>query len=211
MRIFESDGSESDMCGNGLRCISKLLEPEFGREINIETNSGIFHTSVNKDSISVIFQGIQNPLRYISKKAVPSCIVFEYKNKVIYLLNSGEPHAVIMAEDVNSVDLNELLDLARDINKFPDGINLNVMQIIDDKTIKIRTLERGLWKTTACCGTGSVACATLSRLLGLCKSKNIKVINDGGSLKIIFFRDKILMRGPASHIATVNYTGEADG
>ncbi|MBI4453354.1 hypothetical protein HY636_01805 [Candidatus Woesearchaeota archaeon] len=201
MRIFEKDGSESDMCGNGLRCIAKYLEHEFclsseignlynkitvskpktkaskqktnipNQKINIETNSGIFLTEVIGDTVTVDMGFPQDPLKYVNlQKAVFNllttfCAVFAYKNCSIYLLNSGEPHGVLIVDDVNNVDLTGFLAFIQNRDIFPFGINLNAMQIIDDRNIRIRTLERGLWATTLCCGTGSTSCATLMWML----------------------------------------------
>jgi len=225
MRIFEKDGSESDMCGNGLRCIAKYLEQKSAirnPKINIETNSGIFLTEVIGDTVKVDMGFPQDPLKYVNlQKAAFNvltqfCIAFTYKNHIIYLLNSGEPHGVIIVDDIDHIDLTAFLDFIQNKELFPFGINLNAMQIINDKTIRIRTLERGLWATTLCCGTGSTSCATLMWLLNTHHNNSnnpnnpnnpneIKVISDGGKLYIKFSKNKIWMRGTARRIGCLNY------
>lgn len=231
MRIFEKDGTESDMCGNGLRCIAKYIENEFSAQnsaqnqkslcptINIETNSGVFSAQIMDGTVKVEMGTPQDPLKYVNlEKAIfnvltPFCIAFSYKNHIIYLLNSGEPHGVMIVDDINKINLTDFLDFIKNKEIFPFGINLNAMQIIDNRTIRIRTLERGLWAATSCCGTGSTSCATLMRILNSFNdddyntddNSEIKVISDGGSLYISFSGDVIFMRGSAKKIECANY------
>lgn len=218
------------MCGNGLRCIAKYIENEFSAQppaqnqkslcltINIETNSGVFSAQIIGGTVKVEMGIPQDPLKYVNlQKAIfnvltPFCIAFSYKNYIIYLLNSGEPHGVMIVDDINKINLTEFLDFIQNKEIFPAGINLNTMQIIDDRTIRIRTLERGLWATTSCCGTGSTSCATLMRILNSFNNDDyntddnseIKVISDGGLLYIGFSVDAIFMRGSAKKIECAN-------
>lgn len=195
MRIFEQDGTESDMCGNGIRCIVLYLHRLTGRkEFSIETNSGIMRGVLNDGMVQMDVGTLQDPRKFLSDpekftQISENILWIQHAGKIIYILNSGEPHAV-MVDDTCETDLRDFMEFAKNPSLFPRGINLNVLSIQDRNMIRNRTLERGVWNYTTSCGTGSICCAAIARELG-CNNESIVVINDIGSQQIQFNGQRI--------------------
>jgi diaminopimelate epimerase len=156
MRIFNSDGSEPAMCGNGMRCLIAFLRKLGweGSTCSIQTGAGILlcqidgsKTSIHLGAPRVLFKDF-------------SLLANHWKMDVV---DTGVPHGVIFVEDI---DLPHLIDAARPIrfdSQFsPDGINVNFAEVLPDRSIAVRTYERGVEGETMSCGTGSSAVAWLA-------------------------------------------------
>ena len=196
MRIFEPDGSESDMCGNGIRCIALYLNRLTGNnEFSIETNTGLFYGDLTGKKARLNAGKLQDPHDFVSSADTFEQITdFVWKivcrGRDFYIVNIGEPHAVTI-HDGFDLNLRDFLDFARAPLLFPRGINLNVITKVDDNTIRNRTFERGVWNYTTSCGTGSISCAVIAKeILGL-SSDEITVINDIGQQQIQFVNQEI--------------------
>ncbi len=167
MRIFNPDGSEADMCGNGLRCIAMYaFRNKIAKaDMVIETKAGILNANVLKNGFVRI--GISEPksLRVNFNISIDGII-----HKVSFV-NTGVPHAVYFVEDIDSTDVKHLGQKTRFHEEFrPYGTNVNFIEIIDSKNILVRTYERGVEDETLSCGTGSVASSLVSGLLKNCIS-----------------------------------------
>jgi diaminopimelate epimerase len=181
MRIFNPDGSEPDMCGNGSRCIALYakLHKIANIPMSIETRAGILSAVTKKDKVKI---NMTNP------KALKLSIGLKVKGKkyIMHHINTGVPHAVYFTRDVDAVDINSLGRHIRYHRFFqPHGTNFNVVEKMPGNAISIRTYERGVEEETLACGTGAVACAIISSIVRNFKSP-VKVFTKGGELKIYF-------------------------
>ncbi len=213
MRIFEPDGTEADMCGNGIRCAasylceklrknSVLIETKAGAKL-IKKIDGYFKVDMGrllrklyelKDFVSVEFEEEED----LIGRRVSFPLVGELE---ISIVKVGEPHAVIFVEDVEKEDMEEYAKaIAMNKKFFPKGISVNLVQIVSENTIKVRTYERGVWGETLACGTGSTASAAVAYILGKVKDKKIKVKVRGGELTILVEGNALYLIGPAQKV-----------
>ena len=192
MRIFNADGSEAKMCGNGIRGLAAFLADEGLISANtatlkIESNSGIHAVNYNSDgSISAemvkhSFEPTDIPMKRRSPLRGDSILAngIEYK---CYAVSVGNPHLVLFVDDVN---IFELEDTAKPINEswlFPDGVNVEIVSVSTEKSINMRVYERGSGETYSC-GTG--ACAVALSLIeeGIPEPDNIVIHTRGGILR----------------------------
>ncbi len=227
MRIFNADGSEAEMCGNGIRCLVKYIwESVLGDEKNvyarkyqssidrlaIETLAGIIHIQKTGNLFKVdmgepIFEPQLIPVNFtrLQKKLMKYKIVnepFKVKNKTfkITCVSLGNPHAVIITKNVQSITLEEYGPLIENHSLFPNRTNVEFIQILNPSNIKMRAWERGVGETMAC-GTGASASAVASSLLGLTQKK-VTVHLPGGKLKIEWSEknNHVFMTGPAAKV-----------
>ena len=214
MRVFEQDGSESDMCGNGVRCvIAYLLNSMPVDSFSVETNGGMISARPEGPCIRINAGGLQDPSGYLSdlskfQRVNAEIWRTEYLGKTVYILSIGEPHAILV-DDID-IDLTRFIDFSKNPDLFPQGINLNVVSKIDGHTVRIRTLERGVWGYTSSCGTGSICCAALCRSLLGCQSDRITVLNDIGSQEIRFAGDGICASARAELVFTGSTWAESN-
>jgi diaminopimelate epimerase len=224
MRIFNADGSEVEMCGNGIRCLGKYIwDDVLGNDKNIfaekyrssinrlaiETLAGIIYIQKSGNLFKVdmgepIFEPEKIPVKINSKlKTQNSKLIINYplqiKNKKfkITCVSMGNPHAVIIVKDVQSVPVDYLGPLIENNNLFPNRINVEFIEILNQSNIKMRVWERGVGETMAC-GTGASAAAVASILLGL-TARKVTVHLPGGKLLIQWAtqNNHVYMTGPA--------------
>ena len=151
---------------------------------------------------------ISMPEPKFEKKEIPATGDGEYHERIgefeVYAVNTGVPHAVVLADSVDSVDIGAAAPLIRHHTTFPEGANVNFVEKTGDDSLRIRTFERGVEEETLSCGTGATASAAVVRRLGHMKD-TIHVETRGGPLTISF-RDGVKMEGPA---VTVYSAGSA--
>ncbi|HYG76072.1 MAG TPA: diaminopimelate epimerase [Planctomycetota bacterium] len=184
MRIFNADGSEAEMCGNGSRCIAV-----FARQLGaakdvqkIETLAGSLNAVVAPDMLSAKVQ-LSPPSKLEFKKGVDVL----GKPTDIYFINTGVPHAVIFSDDVSKIDIPKSGAAVRYHEVFkPKGTNANFVQLMGNNTIKVRTYERGVEDETFACGTGSTASAIVAGSVHGYSSP-VKVLTSGGATLTIHF------------------------
>ncbi|MCX7705868.1 MAG: diaminopimelate epimerase [bacterium] len=154
MRIFNSDGSEAEMCGNGLRCLIRFIhEQKISRKKSflIETLAGIYKTKIDYPDVSI-------SMFLVKKPELNLTVEIEGKSIMLHSLNTGVPHAIIFVEDIEKIDVKKYGPLIRYHTIFqPFGTNVDWVQVIDKHHGKIRTYERGVEDETLACGTGIVA------------------------------------------------------
>jgi diaminopimelate epimerase len=184
MRIFNADGSEAEMCGNGSRCITvfaKHIGAAKERQ-KIETIAGTLHATCAADGLSAKVQ-LSPPTKLELKKGVDVL----GKAVDLFFINTGVPHAIQFVDDVSKVDVPKAGACIRYHDVFkPKGTNANFVQLMGKDTIKIRTYERGVEDETFACGTGSTAAAITASLAHGYKSP-VKVIAASGATLTIHF------------------------
>ena len=218
MRMFNADGSEGRMCGNGIRCLSKLahdLGYVHGDTCSVETLSGIkklqfFFDKDNKvgsvrvDMGSPILSGREIPSSFSGDKVVGEKLEIDGVKYEITLVNMGNPHCVVFT-DPDSLDLEKIGGKFENNSAFPERINTEFVKVLGKNHLRMRVWERGSGETLAC-GTGACAVAVASVLNGLCdKNMPITVSLLGGELEIED-SDTVYMTGSA----TLVFTGEID-
>jgi len=212
MIIFNSDGSEAQMCGNGIRCLVEYLHindsmNKINTEYKIETKAGIKIAKYINDEITVKM-GVpildsQNIPTKIEKKinSIPSHEFIEknFNNKG-YAVGMGNPHLIFFVQDLESVALSRLGPIFEKNELFPEKTNVHFCQIINRNNIKVKVWERGAGPTLAC-GTGACAIHVAAYKLGLCNSQTIVTL-PGGNLKIDWSKDdcEVMMTGNAKKV-----------
>lgn len=204
MRIYNSDGSEAEMCGNGVRCLVKYAFDKgyIGEKGSVETLAGILQISARREEKTWICVNMGKP--QFQRAQIPAKGNGEFLNVALHgyqvsAVNTGVPHAVIF---VDSLDNPELMLKAGKIRYDPiflKGTNVNFVKMDSRDEISIRTYERGVEGETLSCGTGSVACAAITHRLGL-TGNNVKVNTKGGELRINLADDAAYMEGPAERV-----------
>lgn len=181
MRIFNSDGSEAEMCGNAARCSARVLVHKkltIPGEVSLETLSGIITAQVKEDTVK-----IKMTPPHSFKEEVH--IKIDGTDYIGSFINTGVPHAVFLTDDINKIDLLEIAPKIRNNEQFqPEGTNVNFVQILDNNSIFIRTYERGVEDETYACGTGAVASSIVNFIKGNLKTNLIKVQTKGGELTV---------------------------
>lgn len=219
MRMFNADGSEGKMCGNGVRCVGKLahdLGYVKGDVCRIETLSGIKtlqFTFDEKDKVraakvnmgAAVFEGEKIPSAFKGDKIVSRPFEVCGKQYKITLVSMGNPHCVVF-EDPDSIDLGAEGKKFENNPAFPERINTEFVKVLGKNHLKMRVWERGSGETLAC-GTGACAVAVAACLNGYCeKGEEITVSLLGGDLKILYTDEAVFMTGPA----TLVFTGEIE-
>lgn len=195
MRIFNPDGSEPDMCGNGARCISlyaweqRLIPKKFA----IETLAGIIKAQIEpKDCVKI----------YLNK---PKNIKL---SKKIYTINTGVPHAIIYVPNIDKIDVEKIGRKIRWAKAYqPSGTNVDFFQILGKNRISVRTYERGVEGETLACGTGVTASAIISVLIHKLKSPVYAETKSGDTL--IVDTEEVSLTGPA-RIVFEGFVGRGD-
>jgi diaminopimelate epimerase len=158
MRIFNADGSEAEMCGNGARCVARWVSDTRkikNAELKIETKAGLLEAEIINDNISV---------KLTDPKSVKLNILLNLEGRKLYVnfINTGVPHAVIFVEGLDKIDVAGIGRKIRCHEQFaPAGTNVDFIELIDENSLRIRTYERGVENETLACGTGSVAAALI--------------------------------------------------
>ncbi len=181
MRIFNPDGSEPEMCGNGLRCVAAFAHKNkiAPANMSVETKTGILNAKVTKDKVRI---NMTQP----SSIKLGLDISIEEKNYQVHYADTGVPHLVYYVDDLKNVDVYNLGRKMRYHPLFkPKGANVNFINPSGKDALNIRTYERGVEAETLACGTGAVASAIISSIIKAMKSP-IKVYTRGGLLKIYF-------------------------
>lgn len=219
MCMYNADGSEGKMCGNGIRCVAKyvydfkLTDKDV---ITVETLSGIKTLKLNVENGKVktvrvnmgapILECNKVPVKYDDEKMINKPVKVDGKTFNITCVSMGNPHAVTFINDTDNLEIEKIGPKFENNEIFPDKVNTEFIQIIDKKTVKMRVWERGSGETFAC-GTGACACVVASVLNRLTENKvTVKLL--GGELEIEYNQDEntVYMTGPAR----VVFTGEYD-
>ena len=219
MRMFNADGSEGKMCGNGIRCVGKYVYEHgisHNNPLRIEMASGIKTLNLDVvqgkvESVTVdmgipILDSKLIPVNLDVEQVINYPLVVNNQEYLITCVSMGNPHCVIFTEGIDYLDLEKIGPLFENNPVFPERINTEFVEIIDDKTMKMRVWERGSGETLAC-GTGasaSVVAAIYNNVFT--RDQEIKVILKGGELYITLTSDShVFMRGSATEVFTGEY------
>ena len=217
MRIINSDGSEAEMCGNGIRCFAKYVYDSGiieKKQFTVETPAGIMEPEItvgadNKAELITInmgrpsFNRSEIPMEGTDGRVLNEDLCVDGENWKITSLLMGVPHTVTYVDDVDSVDIEKIGPLFEKHETFPKHTNINFAQQMDDRTVKVRTWERGAGATLAC-GTGSCSVAVASVLNGR-TGREVYIQLPLGTLHIEYREEdgNVYMTGPAA----VSFTG----
>ena len=217
MAMYNSDGSEGAMCGNGIRCVAKFCYDKGLTDkttISVETKGGMKYLdltvedgvvtwvkvdmgapSVQADTIPVVGMGdpvIGQPVTVGGKEWVMTCV------------SMGNPHAVVWCDNVDGLEIEKIGPLFEHHEMFPDRTNTEFVKVLDRNNAQMRVWERGAGETLAC-GTGACATAYAAWRNGLC-DRNVTVHLIGGDLNIEITDGSVFMTGPATTV----FEGEID-
>lgn len=209
MRMFNSDGSEAEMCGNGIRCVSKFVYDNGltnKEQVNIETLAGIKKIDLTVENGKVVLATVNMGRPILEAEKIPVIsdekpvknlkLKAEDREFIFTCVSMGNPHAVTVIDDVVSFDIEKYGPILETNEKFPKKANIEFIQIIDKTHIKMRVWERGAGETLAC-GTGACAVCVSAILNDLVeKNEEINIELLGGTLKIRW-DDYVYMTGPA--------------
>ena len=216
MRMFNADGSEGKMCGNGIRCVAKYVYDNGMTDkevITVETLSGIKTLqlavsegrvqAVTVDMGSPVLTPSQIPVKCEGDRIINQPVSVGGKEYYITCVSMGNPHAVVFTEEeVTALNLEKIGPLFENHEIFPDRVNTEFIHVIDEKTIDMRVWERGSGETLAC-GTG--ACASVVACVLNHKTEDEVLVHLlGGDLEVRYDREKntVLLTGPAEFICT---------
>ena len=213
MRIFNTDGSEAEMCGNGIRCVAKFIHDKNlsdNDKISIDTLGGIKKVKIIEnengecnevivDMGEPIFQDKNIPYNIYEPFTKDLDINVEGERMRFTIVSMGNPHAVTFVENLDDLQIEMCGPIIENNPIFPNRTNVEFVEIEDKNNIKVRVWERGVGETFAC-GTGACAAVVASGINGY-TDENVTVKLPGGKLKIEWGKDNhIYMQGPATTV-----------
>jgi diaminopimelate epimerase len=227
MRIFNADGTEAQMCGNGIRCVAKyayehkLAKPGRGfevpgqgrlpRSLKIETGNGILTVGLMTDSKGKVEQVCVNmgepilaaekiPVRLPVKEVIEQPMQFQGRAFVMTCVSMGNPHAVFFRDDIAGIELEKVGPAIENHSIFPQRTNVHFVEIINPKEFRMRTWERGSGITMAC-GTGACASLVAGVLTGRCE-RSCTAHLPGGDLALTWSEKDncVYMTGPCVEV-----------
>lgn len=217
MRIYNADGSEAEMCGNGIRCVAKYVYDHKltdKTEITVETGAGVktLQLTVEDDKVTLVRVDMGEPILTPDEipvvadgdRVVDEPIVVDDKEWRMTCVSMGNPHAVVFVDDVAHFELEKYGPLFENHVRFPKRTNTEFVQIISRNEAIMRVWERGSAETWAC-GTGTCATVMACILNGL-TDNDVLVHLRGGDLRIVYDEksNHVFMTGPATEV----YEGE---
>jgi diaminopimelate epimerase len=184
MRIFNSDGSEAEMCGNGSRCVALYASSKglAGSKMEIDTIAGVLKAQVSGNRVKVMLTEPKD-IRWNFCLMIHKC---PYK---LSFMNTGVPHVVHFVDNLDDIDVRNLGSHIRYHGEFsPEGTNADFVKVVGRNAIKVRTYERGVEDETLACGTGSVASALIAAEAEKMTSPVTVHTRSGEKLKVYFER-----------------------
>lgn len=213
MRIYNADGSEAEMCGNGIRCVAKYVYDHKltdKTEITVETDAGVktLQLTVEDDKVTLVRVDMGEPILTPDEipvvadgdRVVDEPIVVDDKEWRMTCVSMGNPHAVVFVDDVAHFELEKYGPLFENHVRFPKRTNTEFVQIISRNEAIMRVWERGSAETWAC-GTGTCATVMACILNGL-TDNDVLVHLRGGDLRIVYDEksNHVFMTGPATEV-----------
>jgi len=212
MRIFNADGGEVGQCGNGARCIAHFIKNQKlsdKDQFQISTIAEMLSLTLEKDNRVSVKMGVP----HFKPEKIPFVvdkenhfyeIDFEGKPVTLSVVNVGNPHAVIRVDKIDCHDVAIIGAFLSKHKRFPEGVNVSFMQVIDSQHIRLQVYERGTGETLAC-GSGACAAMAIGRRNGWLNER-VSVNQPGGNLQVDWVApgEQIIMCGPAKLV----YQGE---
>ena len=227
MRIFNADGSEAEMCGNGIRCVAKYTyehklakaggplsvpaPPPCRASLNIETGNGVLTVGLIIDDNNKVQKACVNmgqpvlapkhiPVKLAGEKVVEQPIEIARQQLLMTAVSMGNPHAVFFCDDVNAIELDKIGPVIENHPLFPNRVNVHFVEVAGQSEFRMRTWERGSGITLAC-GTGACACCVAANLTDRCDRRCIAHLA-GGDLDLNWSKEDncVYMTGPAVEV-----------
>ena len=220
MQMFNSDGTEAEICGNGIRCVGKFIYDKGlskNETLKIETLAGIKKLKLNikDEKVESVKVDMGEPILLPDKIPVEGAKKFKSKDNISFYkltlpidkdikeltcVSMGNPHAIDYVNETNGIDIERIGKIIEMDKHFPNRVNVEFIEIIDSSNIKMRVWERGTGETLAC-GTGACASAVSSFLNGYTK-RTVTVELLGGKLEIDWSKEDnhVYMTGPAKTV-----------
>ena len=211
MEMYNADGSQSAMCGNGIRCVAKYVY-DYGltdkTSITVDTKCGIKYLDLTVENGKVslvkvdmgapILKASQVPVVSDKGQVVDETITVQGKDYQMTCVSMGNPHCIVPVEDVDGLEIEKIGPDFEFHPIFPERVNAEFIKVMDPKTVQMRVWERGSGETWAC-GTGACAVAVACILNGWTEEEVLVKLR-GGDLKIHWDREKnrVFMTGPAA-------------
>lgn len=214
MIMYNADGSEGAMCGNGIRCVAKYVYDHDivkKEKMSVETKSGIRHLELTIEDGKAVYVTVNMGEAILAPSRIPvkaegddfiaRTIQVEGQDYVVTCVSMGNPHCVVFTDGIDSMDLEKTGPLFENHPLFPDRINTEFVEVIDRHTLKMRVWERGSGETISC-GTGTCATTVAAVLNGHCdRGEEIEVRIRGGVLYDTYLENgEVLMKGPATEV-----------
>jgi len=206
MRLLQPDESEAEIYGNGIRCLAKYaFDAGYVKETcTVETRVGNIAVSMGYKEDTFTASVTMAPLKF-DRNDIPATGSGEYLETIegyeVHAVNTGVPHAVIIVDAVDAVDLGSIAPKICHHPTFPNGANVTFVERTGPDSIRIRTFERGVEDETLSCGTGATASAAIVHKLGLAGDV-VDVETKGGPLTISLRDGVVKMEGPATTVFT---------
>jgi len=208
-RIFNADGSEVSQCGNGARCFARFVHDKKMTDkttISVETASGVIYPSLQNDGEVRVDMGLPRfaplDIPFVAEKQAASYMLplANRQDVEIAAVSMGNPHAVLLIDDINTAEVDTLGALIERHSQFPQRVNVGFMEVVNPNEINLRVFERGAGETLAC-GTGACAAVVTGIQRGLL-ARDVKVKLPGGELMITWSDDNasVWMTGPTAHV-----------
>ena len=215
MRIFNADGSEGMMCGNGIRCVGKFvydkgLVSADKTTVTIDTLSGVKTLeltvkdgkvqSARVDMGAAILNPADIPAVFDGDRMIDAPLEVDGKVWNVTAVSMGNPHCVTFVDDTDGLELEKIGPHFEHHPAFPERVNTEFVKVIDDRTLRMRVWERGSGETWAC-GTGACATVVAACENGYCKKgEDVTVHLRGGDLVIRYTDETVIMTGPAATV-----------
>ncbi|HPC46489.1 MAG TPA: diaminopimelate epimerase [Deltaproteobacteria bacterium] len=201
MRIFNADGTEAEMCGNGARCAAlfAMRQGLAGPVMRFRTGAGFIGARVD---------GTDAAIEMTDPCGLETGVDLEVAGDTltVHVVNTGVPHAVVFTRRVDDEPVDRLGPLVRNHERFrPAGTNVDFVEIVSPDTLKARTYERGVEAETLACGTGAVASAVVAHRMGVVDATSVKVMMRGGDLMVSFATSPrgycgVMLMGPVDEV-----------
>lgn len=214
MIMYNADGSEGAMCGNGIRCVAKYVY-DHGilrkNHMSVETKSGIKQLELTVEDGKAVYVKVNMGEAVLKPSEIPvqaegddfiaRQIEAGGKTYTVTCVSMGNPHCVVFTEGIDGMDLEKIGPLFENHPLFPDRINTDFVEVIDNHTLNMRVWERGSGETISC-GTGTCAATVAAVLNGHCpRGEEIEVRIRGGALYDTYLENgEVLMKGPATEV-----------
>jgi diaminopimelate epimerase len=231
MRMFNADGSEAEMCGNGLRCVAKYVYDHgiargedrfsipglgtFDTSLRIETGNGVLKVGldIGQDEKAVrmcvdmgqpVLAGRDIPVAISGEDVVNEPIHVGGKKLMMTCVSMGNPHVTFFVDDLETIDLRQIGPMIENHELFPERVNVHFVSVDGPNEFTMITWERGSGFTMAC-GTGACACGVAAVLTGKCERNTLAHL-PGGNLELSWCEEdnNVYMTGPAVEV----FTGE---
>lgn len=218
MEMYNADGTESAMCGNGIRCVGKYVYENNltdKTKLLIETASGIkrLFLHVQDDKVNLVTVEMGEPellscsIPVITDKPLYINELIEIDNQCFHAncVSMGNPHTVIFVDEIQEIDINKLGPKIERMSIFPERTNVEFVEVINEYIIRMRVWERGTGLTLAC-GTGACA-SVVASVLNEYTKRRVDVILDGGVLTVDWNKitNRVSLRGPAEYVFEGQY------